>query len=51
MVLVTDVKMIEALVRAGKYREHLPFWTRYGDALWIAKPAPIDSTGNRSVVE
>ena len=39
MILVTDPKIIEAIVRAGKYREHLPFWTRAGDALWIEKPA------------
>jgi hypothetical protein len=38
MILVTDPKIIEAIVRAGKYREHLPFWTRAGDALWVEKP-------------
>jgi hypothetical protein len=37
MVLVTDPKIIAALMAQGKYRESLPFWTRQGDALWVEK--------------
>ena len=38
LVLITDAKQIEAIIAKGKYREHLPFWTRDGEALWVEKP-------------
>jgi hypothetical protein len=34
---VTDAAEIAALVAAGKYREHLPFWIRAGDVIWVLK--------------
>jgi len=33
MARVTDAKQIEAIIAKGKYREHLPFWTRDGESL------------------
>jgi hypothetical protein len=47
MVLVTDEKVIAALMSAGKYRECLGFWTRDGDALWVVKPQTDSNGKNR----
>jgi hypothetical protein len=47
MTLITDAAKIQAIVAAGKYREHLPFWTRDGNGLWVQKPVEALITGNR----
>jgi hypothetical protein len=40
---ITDPAEIARIIAQGKYREHLPFWTRSGDTLWVEKV----TVGNR----
>jgi hypothetical protein len=48
LTLITDAAQIAAIMRAGKYREHLPWWTRDGNGLWVEKIRPeIDKDGKR----
>jgi hypothetical protein len=32
-ILISDPVQVAALIAQGKYREHLPFWTRLGTSL------------------
>jgi len=40
---ITDPVKAAAIVAGGKYREHLPTWTRQNGVVWVLKP----TVGNR----